>query len=525
MSERPNWPAVVDADSGAEARRFRYADLPVAEAAFMSTFPGFDPTGAFSALRRAQYGRLDAEGHVYLDYTGGGLHAASQIEAHAELLRSSVLGNPHSNNPTSLTASRLVENTRRHVLEYFNAPPDEYACIFTANASAALRLVGESYPFAAGGTYALTFDNHNSVNGIREFARRNGAAIAYVPVVAPELRIDRAAMSRVLAAGDSSVPNLLAFPAQSNFSGVQHPLDLVDEAHAAGWDVLVDAAAFAPTNRFDVAKVRPDFATFSFYKMMGFPTGVGCLLARRDKLATLKRPWFAGGTISIASVQGDGHYLHRDEAAFEDGTVDYLNLPAVSTGLWHLERVGVDAIHERVSSLTAWLLEALAGLRHRNGRAVVDVLGPTNTTARGGTVTFKMRDCAGRSVDDRRVEELAGQMNISLRTGCFCNPGAGEIAHHLGAREMKQWFEGDEPVSFLDLRNTLYRDHDVLVGAIRASVGLATSFADVYRFACFIQRFADRTADQIAREQFAFGPTRIVRDSAWPTPRKEVTAS
>ena len=62
------------------------------------------------------------------------------------------------------------------MLEFFNAPPDEYLCIFTANASAALRLVGESYRFAPGGTFALTFDNHNSVNGIREFARRKGAA-------------------------------------------------------------------------------------------------------------------------------------------------------------------------------------------------------------------------------------------------------------------------------------------------------------------------------------------------------------
>ena len=61
--------------------------------------------------------------------------------------------------------------------------------------------------------------------------------------------------------------------------------------------------------------------------------GIGCLLARRDKLEMLQRPWFSGGTISIASVQGDGHHLHHDETAFEDGTVDYLNLPAVSTGL------------------------------------------------------------------------------------------------------------------------------------------------------------------------------------------------
>ena len=493
---------------------FRPTGLAAALAEFSSRFPAFDPDGSFTALRRSEYGRLDATDQVYLDYTGGGLHAASQIDAHADLLRGSVLGNPHSNNPTSLAATELVNRARQRVLEYFNAPPEEYFCIFTGNASAALRLVGESYQFARGGTFALTFDNHNSVNGIREFARRRGARVTYVPEVAPALRLDRSAMTRVLAGGERSARNLLAFPAQSNFSGVQHPLDLVDEAHEHGWDVLLDAAAFVPTNRLDIARIRPDFATFSFYKMMGFPTGVGCLLMRRDRLEAMKRPWFAGGTITIASVGGNGHYLHQDEAGFEDGTVDYLNLPAVVTGLEHLERIGRDATHARVTVLTEWLLEALTGLRHSNGRPVIQIHGPTDTTARGGTVTFLMRDRDGRPIDDRRVEELANRENISLRTGCFCNPGAGEVAHGLSEREMVKWFEHNTPMSFLDLRDSLFAQHDVLVAAIRVSIGVATSFADVFRFMCFAQGFVDRSVGEIGSVEFRSENCRLVRDSA-----------
>jgi molybdenum cofactor sulfurtransferase len=493
---------------------FEPAGVDDAERAFLSACPDFDPAGTFAQLRRSEYGRLDANDQVYLDYTGGGLHAASQIDVHAELLRSTVLGNPHSNNPTSQAMTALVEQARRAVHEFFNAPTDEYLCVFTANASAALRLVGESYQFQPGGTFALTFDNHNSVNGIREFARRGGAHIAYVPVVAPELRLDRVAMSKVLGAADPSARNLLAFPAQSNFSGVQHRLDLVDEAHEHGWDVLVDAAAFAPTNRFDVARVRPDFATFSFYKIFGFPTGVGCLLMRRDRFAALKRPWFAGGTITIASVQGDGHYLHDDEAAFEDGTVDYLNLPAVTTGLRHIQLLGIESIHRRVIQLTSWLLDALNGLRHSNGCPVVQIHGPTDTVERGATVTFVMNDRDGRPIDDRRVEELANKVNISLRTGCFCNPGAGEIAHHLSAREMTKWFERDEAMSFLELRDRLLAEHDLLVAAIRISVGVATNFADVFRFMCFMQGFVDRSIDEIGDVEFVSANCRIVRDSA-----------
>lgn len=495
-------------------RRHRLSDAVAAEAEFLARFADFDPDGTLAALRRTEYGRLDEHGHVYLDYTGGGQYAASQIAAHAELLQASVFGNPHSNNPTSSAMTALVERTRHRVLAFFNASPDDYVCVLTTNASAALRLVGESYPFAPGGTFGLTFDNHNSVNGIREFARRSGAAIGYVPVVAPELRIDRSAMSRMLASADPSARNLLAFPAQSNFSGVQHPLDLVDEAHDAGWDVLVDAAAFAPTNRFDIASVRADFASFSFYKMMGYPTGVGCLLMRRDRMDVLQRPWFAGGTVTIASVQGDGHYLHRDESAFEDGTIDYLNLPAVAVGLEHLERVGVDAIHRRAMCLTSWLLDALGALRHADGRPLVQIHGPSDIVDRGGTVTFVMRDREGRPVDDRRVEELANEVNISLRTGCFCNPGAGEVANHLSDREMATWFHRPEPISFLELREQFLAEHDVVVAAIRVSVGVATTFADVHKFLCFMQGFVDRSVDEIGDIEVVSDNCRIVRDSA-----------
>ena len=374
--------------------------------------------------------------------------------------------------------------------------------MFTANCSAALRLVGEAYPFAPGGMFGLSFDNHNSVNGIREFARRRGATVAYVPVVAPNLRLDPESLRTTLERADAGAHNLFAFPAQSNFSGVQHPLAIVTQAQDRGWDVLLDAAAFVPTNRLDLSVVRPDFVTLSFYKMFGFPTGVGCLLIRKDRRSVLERPWFAGGTITISSVQGDGHYLHDDEAGFEDGTVDYLNLPAVEIGLRHLERIGRDRVHTRVASLTHWLLGALTGLRHDTGQPVVDILGPTDTDARGGTITFLMRDRDGRPIDDRRVEELANREDISLRTGCFCNPGAGEIAHHLAAADMVKWFDREQAMSFLELREQLLAEHDLLVAAVRISVGVATNFADVFRFMCFVQGFVDRTVDEIGGVEF-----------------------
>jgi selenocysteine lyase/cysteine desulfurase len=217
----------------------------------------------FEQLRRSDYARLDDRDEVYLDYTGAGLYGESQVRAHLEMLTRSVLGNPHSGSPSSQATTTLVEGARRAVLRFFNAS-DHYTAIFTANATGALKHVGESYAFEPGSRLLLTVDNHNSVNGIREMAERRLAIVDYSPVTVPELRLDRPALQARLALADRARPNLLAFPAQSNFSGVKHPLDLVTEAQERGWDVLLDAAAFVPTNPLDLAVVSPQFVALSF---------------------------------------------------------------------------------------------------------------------------------------------------------------------------------------------------------------------------------------------------------------------
>ena len=92
--------------------------------------------------------------------------------------------------------------------------------------------------------------------------------------------------------------------------------------------------------------------------MFGYPTGLGALIVKREAMSLMKKPWFAGGTISITSTLGEGyHYLHDNHEAYEDGTINFLNIPLVRVGLKHLERVGIPLIHERVVALTGWLLQ------------------------------------------------------------------------------------------------------------------------------------------------------------------------
>lgn len=459
------------------------------EAGVLAACPEYESTRVLDRLRAAELSRLDRLGHVYLDYTGGGLYGESQVRRHAEMLLGGVFGNPHSSNPTSLATTELAEASRRRVLRYFNASPEEYEVVFTANASHALKLVGESYPFAPGDEFLLTFDNHNSVNGIREFDRAHGARTTYIPVSPPEMRVDEESLDRFLDRARPDGNNLFAYPAQSNFSGVQHPLTWIERAHERRWDVLLDAAAFVPTNRLDLSRWHPDFVALSFYKMFGYPTGVGALIARKPALARLHRPWFAGGTIAVASVQADRFTPAPGAARFEDGTLNYLSLPALTLGLDLLESAGIETIHRRVSCLTSWLLERLLALRHGNGVPLVLLYGPKTVERRGGTLALNFRDAAGRMIDHRIVETLANRRRISLRTGCFCNPGAGELALGLTRDELVTCFRRSQDLmTYEDFRHCIHHEG---TGAVRISLGLASNAADAEAFVRFAEDFLE----------------------------------
>jgi selenocysteine lyase/cysteine desulfurase len=510
---------------------------------FLSAYPGYRSTALLDKLRVTEYFYLDAGGHVYLDYTGAGLPAQAQLIAHAERMRGQCFGNPHSENPTSAASTELIERARLAVLAHFSAPPDEYAAIFTPNATGACRLVGEAYPFGPRSRLVLTYDNHNSVNGIREFARSRGAVTQYVPFCSPELRVDddairhalarrqpgpvgaagrvarcgvapwagrgrRAQRQRSLAGGgarDADRPvaalsgpaaprsrGLFAYPAQSNFSGVQHPLRWIQIAHEHGYDVLLDAAAYVPSNRLDLSVVKPDFVPVSWYKVFGYPTGVGCLIARREALGRLWRPWFAGGSVSVASALGDWHTLAGDEARFEDGTLSFLQIPDLESGLSWVNDIGIDRIHRRVICLTGWLIDRLAALQHGNGEPMARMYGPASTRDRGGTVAFNLLDPGGCIVDERAVARATAAAGISIRTGCFCNPGAGEGAFELTKADWRRALRGrartlDQYVDLLGLPSG---------GALRVSVGLASNVDDVERFLTFVEMtYRDRAAD------------------------------
>ena len=428
----------------------------------------------FAELRRREFARLDEAGVAYLDYTGSALYGASQLRAHRELLAANVFGNPHSDSAPSRASTAAIDAARERLLRFFGVDSSTHDAIFTANTSAAIKLVAESYPFTNASTLLLSADNHNSMNGVREYARRAGATIRVLPLDEElRLRDPEAQLAR-------ASTGLLAYPAQSNFSGVRHPLALVDAAHARGLDVLLDIAAYAPSQPLSLRDVPADFAALSFYKLFGYPAGLGALIARREALAKLRRPWFAGGTVLYASVAADTHRLRPRHEAFEDGTPDFLGIAALDAGFNLLEEAQLPRIAAHVAALTRTLLDVLTAMPH------VRLYGPRHTAARGGAIAFNVCDRNGAPIPFAEVEGRATATGIALRGGCFCNPGASEAAFGFHAPTLRRCLAslGD---AFTPAR--LAECTGRAAGALRASVGMANDEGDVRRLVEFLESY------------------------------------
>lgn len=466
---------------------------------FLRHYPEYQLTWTLDALRRSDFARLDRSGETYVDYMGGSLYPESLIRVHTGFLQRNVLGNTHSVNNSSQLSARHAAEARQTVLSFFRAPPG-YTVIFTANATGALKLVGESFPFEERGCLVLGADSHNSVHGIRQFASQKKAQIHYLQA-APHGGVDVQETMDLLSTHrpDSDVHSLFTLTGQSNVSNTKNPLSLMKHAASLGYSTLLDAAALAPTSVISLTETPVDAMAISFYKMFGFPTGVGALIAKESFLRELKRPWFAGGTVDVVQAPGTIHTLtHHLHEQFEDGTINYLTLPAITDGLRFLSAY-LPFLPLRLSTLTHYLAHSLSEFRHDStGAPVVRVLSrlPSRCVKSvgeqadtGSVISLVFLNPDGEILPLSFIEHAATAQNISLRTGCMCNPGGAAALLGLG-EDMARLYPGVTMKRFEEQVG-----HEL--GVVRISLGLASNFHDVYR----VLRFAGTIADPLSRAE------------------------
>eukprot|EP00922_Rhytidocystis_sp_ex-Travisia-forbesii_P065420 GHVS01097214.1.p1 GENE.GHVS01097214.1~~GHVS01097214.1.p1 ORF type:complete len:851 (+),score=77.23 GHVS01097214.1:232-2784(+) len=456
----------------------------------------YAPFGYLKSVEEVAARELDRfQGQAYLDYTGSGVYQSSQIMNRCADLLSNAYGNAHSRNPSAdLTDSRLKE-ARAVVLRFFNAPAKDFSTVFTSGATGALKMVGESFPWTSSSKFFYLRVNHNSVLGIREYATNNNAEFrALSEQQLEEILTDREhdykTKGGVLNAEQQlEKPHcLFAFPAKDNFCGKLYPLEWINRVHKVGlsdnceWRVLLDAAAYAPTHILDMQKWPADYTAISFYKMIGYPTGLGVLLLNNRDATLLNKVYWGGGSVVAATC--DTRWCRRKEnpsLRFEDGTVSFLAIAGIKYGFDKLFEIGMHEISRHTGALTVYMATELDSLSHLIGSIVVERYGDKEPT--GGVVAFNILKPDGEYVNFGQVEMQSSDHGIHLRTGCFCNPGACQDYLGLTVADIIETSSTRESCS-----DPVSNQRRKALGAVRVSVGYLSTFKDVDRFLQFIRQ-------------------------------------
>ena len=432
--------------------------------------------------------------HIYFDNASSILYSNKLLNNIEEKEKEiNYYSNPHSLNNSSQLTNTKIELIRTKVLKYINADPTIYTCVFTGGTTDSLKKIGEYFNWNINSNYIYTVDNHTSVIGIREYALNKGSNVTVIDFInnnIDELSILFRQESKLNNNNNNNNNNkekinLFSMPAESNFSGKKYKKEYINLIKEKYGDTLFlyDTAKYASSNNLDISDNIIDFCVLSFYKIFGYPTGLGALIIKKDCIKHLNKNYFGGGTVSVLSTNND-YFISNNHfnSWMEDGSPNYLSIISLEQNL------NSKINNDYISKLTYDFYNKIRNYKYSNGNNVFilyDIPLDYNYTKfcknHGSIITFNILKENGDYFGYKEFEEICVLNNISVRTGCLCNTGA----CHKNLN-----------INFDDLQSNLLRGHscsqsiDIIdgkpTGVIRVSFGSMNTINEIDLFLEFI---------------------------------------
>jgi molybdenum cofactor sulfurtransferase len=430
-------------------------------------------------------------------------------------------GNPHSNSAPSRLSTARVDEIRNQVLHFFHADPKNFDLVFTANATAAIKLVGECFRDYAHETavpktmpllgrakpksfwYGYHRDAHTSLIGLRELGDGKHRCFTSQEEVVEWIT------SNSTTSPNLNQPALFAFPGQSNMTGRRLPLTwprLLRNSRNNAY-TLLDAAALSTCSQLELDRDEPDFTAVSFYKIFGTPD-IGALIIRKASAHLLqKRRYFGGGTVGmVISLDATWHAKKTDSIhdQLEEGTLPFHSIIALGHAINVHKKLFTSM--SQISSHTSWLGQyaytSMMATRHGNGAPVFLIYKDkeaiySDSTTQGATIAFNILRGDGIIVPCSDVEEDADKERIYVRSGGLCNSGGVATYLKLTERDLRAAYARghrcNKPILQVEGRAT---------GVVRISMGAMSTRQDIDRFVSFVQETYVLNSSKIANISF-----------------------
>lgn len=305
-----------------------------------------------------------------------------------------------------LEATQAYEGGRERIARFIGANrPEEVVAL--SNASEALNLCAQTLGSRLGPgdeVVISVMEHHSNLVPWQLICQRTGATLRWFDITDDgRLDLEKAGREGLI----NSRTRVVSVALASNVLGTINPIaTIAEQAHAVGAVLVVDASQAVPQMPVDVSSLGADLVAFTGHKMCG-PTGIGILWGRYDLLADL--PPFLGGGEMIEVVRMTGSTYAAPPHRFEAGTPPIAQLAALGVAADYLDGIGMDAIADHEHHLAARMLEGLQSIRG------VRILGPTDATARTGTVSYTIE-----GVHPHDAMSLMDGRGVAVRGGHHC---------------------------------------------------------------------------------------------------------
>ena len=301
-------------------------------------------------------------------------------------------------------ATTALEGARVRISSYFGTSPGQM--IYTSGATEAINLVAYGWArenLSEGDVVVLTeMEHHADIVPWQQMSVDIGIEVRYVPIDVESYTLDMEAFEVAL---DGA--SLVCVVHTSNVLGVRNPVEkIIEKSHTAGARVLIDCAQGAPHERIDFDSLGADFVAISAHKMAG-PTGIGCILVRRDAMEEMV-PFMTGGSM-IKRVTTEGSTFQEGHAMFETGTPRIAEAIGWGAAVEWLEQFDMKKVHEHINDIASWTasqMREIPGIR---------IYGDPGRDDSSGAVSF-----LHESIQSQDLALLLDEGGFAVRTGHHC---------------------------------------------------------------------------------------------------------
>ena len=301
-------------------------------------------------------------------------------------------------------ATTALESARERISSYFGTSPDQM--IYTSGATEAINLVAYGWArenLGEGDVVVLTeMEHHADIVPWQQLSIDKGVEVRYVPIDTDSFTLDMEAFE--VALEDASLVCVVHI---SNVLGVRNPIeDIVEMSHSVGSRVLIDCAQGAPHETIDFDSLGADFVAISAHKMAG-PTGIGCILVKRDAMAEMG-PFMTGGSM-IKQVTTEGSTFQEGHAMFETGTPRIAEAIGWGAAVEWLDQFDMREVHNHINDIASW---TAAQMRDIPG---IKIYGDPEREDSSGAVSF-----LHESIQSQDLALLLDEGGFAVRTGHHC---------------------------------------------------------------------------------------------------------